>query len=99
MTKEQYLKLKPFENIMKSIIINASAAGVPIEYREIVADMGRKEGYNICTTCSSGIFTLTSRLYNEYIKIKANEEEIRQREFNEGNPKKHKGRPKNSVHN
>lgn len=90
MTIEQYNNLKPFEGEMQQIIRNNAIINTPIEFRETIHRIGKELGYNVCN-CTSGTFTLTSRLYNEYLKLKAHERE----ELETKNTKINKRKPKN----
>ena len=83
MTIEQYNDLKPFEGEMQQIIRNNAIISTPIEF-------SKELGYNVCN-CTSGTFTLTSRLYNEYLKLKAHERE----ELETKSTKTNKRKPKN----
>lgn len=66
MTQEEYESLKPYEALMKTIIINSAASNLPIDYREKIVAYNKARGYSICN-CSSGLFQGTSKLYNEYL--------------------------------
>lgn len=90
MTIEQYNNLKPFEGEMQQIIRNNAIISTPIEFRETIYRIGKELGYNVCH-CASGTFTLTSRLYNEYLKLKAYERE----ELEAKSTKTNKRKPKN----
>lgn len=67
MDKTQYEKIKPFRDLMKKIIVNSAASNLPIEYRTTLEAVGNELGYKLSCSCSSGWFTLTSRVYNEML--------------------------------
>jgi hypothetical protein len=67
MDKTQYETIKPFRDLMKKIIVNSAASNLPIEYRTTLEAVGKELGYKLSCTCSSGWFTLTSRVYNEML--------------------------------
>ena len=67
MTQEEYDSLKPYTDLMRTIIINSAASNLPIAYREIVLKLNKQRGYSICN-CSSGIFQGTTRLYKELLE-------------------------------
>lgn len=69
MTLDEYNILSKHEDTMKTIIINRAISNIPIAYREDALSIARKKGYLSCD-CQSGIFSATSRLYNEYIVMK-----------------------------
>lgn len=71
MTRENYYKLLPFQNLMAQIIINSSASNIPIEYKQILEEAGKEYGYKLSCNCSSGWFVLTSKLYKEFLAEKA----------------------------
>ena len=70
MTQEEYDSLTPYYNLMKTIVVNAAASNLPIAYRELIIKLNKVRGHSICN-CSSGLFTGTSRLYNEYVAYEA----------------------------
>lgn len=74
MIQEEYDKLTPYKELMRTIIINAAASNVPIAYRELVVKYNKSRGYSICN-CSSGIYQGTTRLYKEYIEYEAKSKE------------------------
>lgn len=90
MTIEQYNELKPFEGEMQQIIRNNAIISTPIEFRETIHRIGKELGYNVCR-CASGTFTLTSGLYNEYLKLK----EYERKELEAKSIKTNKRKPKN----
>lgn len=66
MTQEEYDSIKPYTDLMRTIIINSAASNIPIAYRELVLKLNKQRGYSICN-CSSGIFQGTTRLYKELL--------------------------------
>lgn len=68
MTQELYDRLTPFASLMRQIIINSAASNLPIEYKTVLQEVGNQLGIHLSCNCSSGWFTLTSKLYAEYLK-------------------------------
>ena len=81
---------------IQQIDTNKSYGRVDLAFKAKLEKIGSDECWNYCRNCNSGFIRLVQLCLENYY---AYEKEIRQRKFNEGNPKKHKGRPKNSVHN
>lgn len=62
MTKEDYEFGVKYQDLMRTIITNKAASYIPIEYIEFL--QSRK--YTTCN-CNAGVFTGTSKFYNEWI--------------------------------
>lgn len=76
MTQELYNQLTPFVQLMRQIIINSAASNLPIEYKTTLQQVGNQLGIHLSCNCSSGWFTLTSKLYTEYLKFTNEQNEI-----------------------
>lgn len=68
---------------IESIIVNHSCSNLSIAFRQDMKKLGDKMKLNLCTTCSSGIFNLVSRIYKQY-----NEQIIKERENQNGRKKR-----------
>lgn len=69
MTKENYEALMPYKDLMRTIIINSAASNLPIGYKIAAETAGKEYGIHLSCNCSSGWFTLTSRIYKEFLKF------------------------------
>lgn len=52
--------------VIKTIITNQSCSNLSVSFRQDMKKLGEKLGLKFCTTCSSGIFNLVTRIYNKY---------------------------------
>jgi hypothetical protein len=64
------------------IIRNQSSSSVTITFRQDMKKLGEKMGLNICTTCTSGIFNLVTRIYNKY------QQQLNERKNSDGRKKR-----------
>lgn len=71
---------------IESIIVNHSYSNLSVAFRQDMKKLGDKIGLNFCTTCSSGIFNLVSRIYKKY-----NEQLINERKQENGRKKRNSG--------
>lgn len=71
---------------IESIIVNHSYSNLSVAFRQDMKKLGDKIGLNFCTTCSSGIFNLVSRIYKKY-----NEQLIKERKQENGRKKRNSG--------
>lgn len=71
---------------IESIIVNHSYSNLSVAFRQDMKKLGDKIGLNFCTTCSSGIFNLVSRIYKKY-----NEQLINERKRENGRKKGNSG--------
>ena len=71
---------------IESIIVNHSYSNLSVAFRQDMKKLGDKIGLNFCTTCSSGIFNLVSRIYKKY-----NEQLINERKQENGRKKGNSG--------
>lgn len=71
---------------IESIIVNHSYSNLSVAFRQDMKKLGDKIGLNFCTTCSSGIFNLVSRIYKKY-----NEQLIKERKQKNGRKKGNSG--------
>lgn len=83
MQKELYLKLRPYKDLMRQIIINSSASNIPIGYKTTLEEAGKEFGYKLSCNCSSGWFVLTSKVYKEYCAAELLYEQNQNSEENE----------------
>lgn len=58
---------------IESIVVNHSSSNLSITFRQDMKTLGNKIGLTFCTSCSSGIFNLVSRIYNKYQQQLKNE--------------------------
>lgn len=71
---------------IERIIVNRSYSNLTVAFRQDMKKLGDKIGLNFCTTCSSGIFNLVSRIYKKY-----NEQLIKERKQENGRKKRNSG--------
>ena len=71
---------------IERIIVNHSYSNLSVAFRQDMKLLGDKIGLNFCTTCSSGIFNLVSRIYKKY-----NEQLINERKQENGRKKRNSG--------
>lgn len=71
---------------IENIIVNHSCSNLSIAFRQDIKKLGDKMKLNYCTTCSSGIMNLVSRIYSQYIqqKIKGKENQNGRKKRNSG---------------
>lgn len=74
LTKEEMKMVKGYLPIIESIIVNHSCSNMGIAFRTDMKKLADKMKLNFCTTCSSGIFNIVSRVYRQY-----NEQKLRER--------------------
>jgi hypothetical protein len=77
-TKEEMKMIKYHLPTIESIIVNHSYSNLTVEFRTDMKFLGDKLKLNFCTTCSSGIFNLVSRVYKAYNEQLINENERKQ---------------------
>lgn len=82
-TKEEMKVIKNHLPTIESIIVNHSYSNLTVEFRTDMKLLGSKLRLNFCTTCSSGIFNLVSRVYKAY-----NEQLIKENERKQENGRK-----------
>lgn len=85
-TKEEMKLIKYHLPTIESIIVNHSYSNLSVAFRQDMKKLGDKIGLNFCTTCSSGIFNLVSRIYKKY-----NEQLINERKQENGRKKGNSG--------
>lgn len=85
-TKEEMKMIKNHLPTIESIIVNHSYSNLTVEFRTDMKLLGSKLKLNFCTTCSSGIFNLVSRVYKAY-----NEQLINERKQENGRKKGNSG--------
>lgn len=85
-TKEEMKVIKNHLPTIESIIVNHSYSNLTVEFRTDMKLLGSKLKLNFCTTCSSGIFNLVSRVYKAY-----NEQLINERKQENGRKKGNSG--------
>lgn len=85
-TKEEMKLIKYHLPTIESIIVNHSYSNLSVAFRQDMKKLGDKIGLNFCTTCSSGIFNLVSRIYKKY-----NEQLINERKQENGRKKRNSG--------
>lgn len=85
-TKEEMKVIKYHLPTIESIIVNHSYSNLTVAFRQDMKKLGDKIGLNFCTTCSSGIFNLVSRIYKKY-----NEQLINERKQENGRKKRNSG--------
>lgn len=85
-TKEEMKVIKLHLPTIESIIVNHSYSNLTVAFRQDMKKLGDKIGLNFCTTCSSGIFNLVSRIYKKY-----NEQLINERKQENGRKKRNSG--------
>lgn len=85
-TKEEMKLIKYHLPTIESIIVNHSYSNLSVAFRQDMKKLGDKIGLNFCTTCSSGIFNLVSRIYKKY-----NEQLIKERKQENGRKKGNSG--------
>ena len=85
-TKEEMKLIKYHLPTIESIIVNHSYSNLSVAFRQDMKLLGDKIGLNFCTTCSSGIFNLVSRIYKKY-----NEQLIKERKQENGRKKGNSG--------
>lgn len=85
-TKEEMKVIKYHLPTIESIIVNHSYSNLTVEFRTDMKLLGSKLRLNYCTTCSSGIFNLVSRVYKAY-----NEQLINERKQENGRKKGNSG--------
>lgn len=85
-TKEEMKLIKYHLPTIESIIVNHSYSNLSVAFRQDMKKLGDKIGLNFCTTCSSGIFNLVSRVYKAY-----NEQLINERKQENGRKKGNSG--------
>jgi hypothetical protein len=85
-TKEEMKLIKYHLPTIESIIVNHSYSNLSVAFRQDMKKLGDKIGLNFCTTCSSGIFSLVSRIYKKY-----NEQLINERKQENGRKKGNSG--------
>lgn len=78
-TKEEMKMIKYHLPTIERIIVNHSYSNLSVEFRTDMKLLGEKLKLNFCTTCSSGIFNLVSRIYTAY-----NEQLIQERKQKNG---------------
>lgn len=69
MDKEQFKALQPYKDLMRQTIINSAASSLPIEFRQTAEQVGKQLGITLSCNCSSGWFTMISKLYKEFIAV------------------------------
>ena len=72
-TKEEKKLIKYHLPTIERIIVNHSYSNLSVEFRTDMKLLGEKLKLNFCTTCSSGIFNLVSRIYTAYNEQLINE--------------------------
>ena len=72
-TKEEKKLIKYHLPTIERIIVNHSYSNLSVEFRTDMKLLGEKLKLNFCTTCSSGIFNLVSRVYTAYNEQLINE--------------------------
>lgn len=65
-TDEEMQIITNYLPIMEKIIVNNSCSNLTIAFRQDMQKLATKLKLNYCTTCSSGIFNLVSRIYKLY---------------------------------
>ena len=80
--KEEMKLIKSYLPIIERIIVNNSCSNLTVAFRQDMKKLGEKMKLNFCTTCSSGIFNLVSRIYKQY-----NEQLIIERKNSNGRTK------------
>lgn len=85
-TKEEMKVIKNHLPTIERIIVNHSYSNLTVEFRTDMKLLGEKLKLNFCTTCSSGIFNLVSRVYKAY-----NEQLINERKKENGRKKGNSG--------
>lgn len=85
-TKEEMKVIKLHLPTIESIIVNHSYSNLSVAFRQDMKLLGDKLKLNFCTTCSSGIFNLVSRVYKAY-----NEQLINERKQENGRKKGNSG--------
>jgi transcriptional regulator of NAD metabolism len=85
-TKEEKKLIKSHLPTIERIIVNHSYSNLTVEFRTDMKLLGEKLKLNFCTTCSSGIFNLVSRVYKAY-----NEQLINERKKENGRKKGNSG--------
>jgi hypothetical protein len=85
-TKEDIVVIKLHLPTIERIIANHSYSNLTVEFRTDMKLLGNKLRLNYCTTCSSGIFNLVSRIYKKY-----NEQLINERKEENGRKKGNSG--------
>ena len=85
-TDDEMKLIKYHLNTIESIIVNHSYSNLSVAFRQDMKKLGDKIGLNFCTTCSSGIFNLVSRIYKKY-----NEQLINERKRENGRKKGNSG--------
>lgn len=81
-TEKEMKLIKSYLPTIEGIIRNQSSSSVTITFRQDMKKLGKKMGLNICTTCTSGIFNLATRIYNKY------QEQINERKNSDGRKKR-----------
>ena len=64
--KEEMKLIKSYLPVIERIIVNNSCSNLTVAFRQDMKTLGEKMKLNFCTTCSSGIFNLVSRIYRQY---------------------------------
>ena len=85
-TDDEMKLIKSHLPTIESIIVNHSYSNLSVAFRQDMKKLGDKIGLNFCTTCSSGIFNLVSRIYKKY-----NEQLINERKQENGRKKGNSG--------
>lgn len=65
-TDEEMQIVTNYLPVIEKIIVNNSCSNLTISFRQDMAKLATKLKLNYCTTCSSGIFNLVSRIYKLY---------------------------------
>lgn len=82
-TEKEMKLIKSYLPTIEGIIRNQSSSNVTITFRQDMKKLGEKMGLNsICTTCSSGIFNLVTRIYSKY------QQQLNERKNSDGRKKR-----------
>lgn len=65
-TDEEMQIITNYLPVIEKIIVNNSCSNLTIAFRLDMKNLATKLKLNYCTTCSSGIFNLVSRIYKLY---------------------------------
>lgn len=91
-TKEEYITIGKYVDVIKLIITDRAISSLSIGYREEVLDtIAKKYGWLTCN-CGAGIFNATSRVYNAYLEYKNTENKDERETVNKRNRKTNKGK-------
>lgn len=67
LSKEEYIKLTPYLQLIETTVRNQSASNLSIEFLTVINEIAKTHHLSNCQTCQRQLYIAITRIYDSYL--------------------------------